>query len=128
MNVLLDTHALLWSYAAPQRLSQTARDCILDAADRKWVSVVSVWEIAIKLSIGKLTYVEDFDAFVKEAIFDNRFELLDIDPSHASESTRLPWAHKDPFDRMLAAQARVEKMPLVSADMVMDKYGITRIW
>ncbi|MBX9680543.1 MAG: type II toxin-antitoxin system VapC family toxin [Gemmataceae bacterium] len=128
MNVLLDTHALLWFYLDSPQLSPLAKATIEAGENEVWVSPASYWEIAIKMGLGKLNLAVAFDEFVKEAIADYDFEILHIIPEHASEVLRLPMAHKDPFDRMLAAQARIEKMPLVSADAVKDQYGIARIW
>jgi PIN domain nuclease of toxin-antitoxin system len=128
LNVLLDTHALLWYYLADPQLSLPARTTIEDAANRIFVSPVSHWEIAIKLSTGKYTLHVPFPTFVQEAIDDNGFTILPIESRHTAELVGLPYHHRDPFDRLLIAQAIVEQMPIISADAVFDSYPIRRIW
>jgi len=128
LKLLLDTHALLWQWADSSRLSADAAAAILTPPHETHVSAASVWEIAIKMSNGRLRIVTDFDKFVEKAILENGYKILPIEAAHAAESINLPWIHRDPFDRMLAAQARVEKMALVSSDAIMDQYGVTRIW
>jgi PIN domain nuclease of toxin-antitoxin system len=128
LNLLADAHSLLWFYLDSPRLSPSAKSAMEAAENEIWVSPASYWEIAIKMGLGKLQLQVSFDEFVKEAIADYDFETLHILPEHASELMRLPPIHKDPFDRMLAAQARVESMAIVSSDATLDGYGVTRIW
>jgi PIN domain nuclease of toxin-antitoxin system len=126
--MLLDTHALLWFYLDDPRLSAAAKAAILDAANSKLVSPATYWEIAIKLSLGKYVLKESFDEFLQHAIFDNGFQILPIEPRHVAALPGLPFHHKDPFDRLLAAQALVEDAHLASSDDVFDRYGVRRIW
>lgn len=128
MRLLLDTHALLWFYLGSGGLSPRALAAILDQANTKYVSPASFWEIAIKLSIGKYALLEPYEDFIQHAIFDNGFDILAVEPRHTAALVALPWPHKDPFDRLLIAQAMVEMILIVSADKTFDRYPITRIW
>lgn len=128
MKVLLDTHALLWAYWGDQQMSTEAVRLISDPANRVLVSPASHWEIAIKMKTGKLTLRESFVEFVRHAVFDNGFEILPIEPNHTALVSQLPFHHKDPFDRLLVAQALAEGVPLVSADTAIDAYGVVRLW
>jgi PIN domain nuclease of toxin-antitoxin system len=128
MKLLLDTHALLWFIAGSASLSRSARILIEDASNEKFVSVASIWETAIKVSIGKMSLSAPFDVLFPHQLNINGFELLPVKVEHASVITTLPFHHRDPFDRLLIAQAIEEKMSLVSADSVFDDYGITRLW
>ena len=127
MRVLLDTHAFLWFVAGDHRLSPKAGDAIADADDAL-LSVGSCWEIAIKASLGKLTLTSPVEQFLTEQIAFNRLELLHIELPHTTRVATLPWHHRDPFDRLLAAQALHEKVAIVSADPVFRAYGVKRIW
>jgi PIN domain nuclease of toxin-antitoxin system len=126
--LLLDTHSLLWYYFGDPKFSATARAAILDPQNETLVSAVNFWEIAIKLSTGKLTLTESFDDFIQHAIHDNGFKTIPIEPRHAAELIGMPYHHRDPFDRMLIAQAKVEGLSVVSRDAVFDLYPIQRIW
>lgn len=128
MNLLVDTHTLLWSYFDPSRLSATATTALIDPNNRVLVSPASCWEIAIKISIGKLQIAESFLDFVQHAVVDNGFKFLSLKPRHAAELISLPYHHRDPFDRMIVAQAIVEQLTIVSSDQILDQYPIQRIW
>ena len=128
MNLVLDTQALLWHYLDDPQLSAVARAAIADSANRILVSPASHWEVAIKLSTGKYTLHVPFAVFVQEAIFDNGFAILPIEPSHTAELVALPYHHRDPFDRLIIAQAIVEKLQVISADPAFDLYPIKRVW
>ncbi|MCY7347145.1 MAG: type II toxin-antitoxin system VapC family toxin [Pyrinomonadaceae bacterium] len=128
MKLLLDTHTLLWFIAGSPQLSATARNLIEDAAHEKYVSIASLWETAIKISIGKMTLAAPFDVLFPHQLKSNGFELLPIKIRHASAMTTLPFHHRDPFDRILIAQTIVENMNLVSVDAVFDDYPVTRLW
>ena len=128
MKVLLDTHALLWAYWGDPQMSTEAVRLISDPANRVLVSPASHWEIAIEMKTGKLTLRESFVEFVRHAVFDNGFEILPIEPNHTALVSHLPFHHKDPFDRLLVAQALAEGVPLVSADTAIDAYGVVRLW
>jgi PIN domain nuclease of toxin-antitoxin system len=109
-------------------LSPTARAAIEDPNNAKAVSAASYWEIAIKLRLGKYQLAETYDEFIQHAIYDNGFAILAIEPRHTSVLVTLPMHHKDPFDRLMIAQAIVEGIGIVSADAVLDAYGFPRIW
>lgn len=128
MRLLLDTHALLWFVLGDPRLIRSALDQILDPAQVKLVSPASYWEIAIKISLGKYTLNEPYETFVQRGIFGNGFRILPIEPSHTAALTTLPFHHRDPFDRLLVAQALVEQIPILSADAAFDVYGVVRRW
>ena len=128
MKLLLDTHTLLWFALGDGQLSVTARQLIEDAANTKFVSPASFWEIAIKISIGKYVLHEPYEAFFDRAIRQNGFFILPIEPRHTSILTTLPYHHRDPFDRSMIAQAMAEGLTLVSIDAVLDAYPITRLW
>lgn len=128
MNVLLDTHAFLWFFIGDTSLSARARTLIEDESNEKFFSVASLWEIAIKVSIGKLTLSAPFDEIFPDQLEKNGIDLLKITSAHASAITTLPFHHRDPFDRLLIAQAMIEQMEIVSVDPAFDRYSVTRIW
>ena len=128
MNYLLDTHTLLcWLYDDPQ-LSRTARGIIADPANAILVSSASAWEIAIKQRLGKLpsatVLVRDMDRWLLEA----RFRELPISIAHGRQAGSWPQPHRDPFDRMLAAQSAIEQLPLLSKDPELSSFGILVVW
>jgi PIN domain nuclease of toxin-antitoxin system len=127
MRVLLDTHAFLWWVSDDARLSVRARAAVLDAS-AAYLSVASCWEMAIKLSLKKLTLASPVERFVSEHLAANEFDLLPVDPEDIGRVARLAFHHRDPFDRLLAAQALTEDLAIVSADVVFRKYGVKRIW
>jgi PIN domain nuclease of toxin-antitoxin system len=126
MALLLDTQTFLWWVTADSRLSKRAARAI--AGTECLLSVASCWEMAIKASLGKLSLPGAVDRFVQEQIEVNGFSLLAISLEHVSGVARLPFHHRDPFDRLLAAQALADDLSLVSVDPVFRRYGITRIW
>jgi PIN domain nuclease of toxin-antitoxin system len=125
--VLLDTHALLWWVADDPRLSRSARQAIGDA-DRAIASDVTLWELAIKCSIGKLELSGGAAAWFERHTNASRFGELSITRAHLAEVERLPLHHRDPFDRLLIAQARLENLQLVTIDEVFSKYGVVTVW
>ncbi len=127
-DILLDSHAFLWFVWDDPLLSPAAKQRIEDPANHKWVSVASCWEIAIKAGLGKLRLGEPATTFLPRELATNHFSLLRIELAHVTLVETLPPHHKDPFDRLLIAQAIIEKRPLVSADAVFDEYGVTRLW
>lgn len=127
-RLLLDTHAFLWWVGDRPELSAAARAAIADESAQPLLSVASAWELAIKCSLGKLRLVHPVQRFVTEQVAANGFRLLPVELAHAARVETLPWHHKDPFDRLLIAQALEERVPLVSADAAFDAYGIARIW
>jgi PIN domain nuclease of toxin-antitoxin system len=128
VRLLLDTHTLLWFYLGDPQLSSAAEAAIVDPGNAKFVSPASYWELAIKLSMKKYTLHVPFEDLIQEAVFDNGFEILPIEPRHTVALIPLVFHHKDPFDRMLIAQATVEGLLVVGADAVFDQYGVSRLW
>ena len=118
MAILLDTHILFWSVFEPGKLNQNETNAISDTNNKVLVSVVSLWELAIKKSIGK---IELPDSFFQE-INNSGFNILGLSPAHIEESTRLPLLHRDPFDRMLVAQTKTENLSLITRDKGIQKY------
>lgn len=128
MKLLLDTHALLWFVWNHPKLSAAARSLIADPKNALFFSAASIWEIAIKVGIGKLTLADPYDVFMNQAIRTTGLTILPIEIRHAAAVTSLPPHHGDPFDRMLAAQALVETMCFVSIDAIFDGYALKRLW
>ena len=128
MDHLLDTHAFLWIVADDRRLGRTAKARFLDEQHEFMLSIVSVWEMAIKVSLDKLELPDKVETWVRRQLAANRIRLLPLDFEHAARVDQLPFHHRDPFDRLLAVQALAEKLPLLSADRQFDKYGVDRIW
>ena len=128
MRVLLDTHAFLWFILNDPQLSSTAKTLIEDPANDIEISPASYWEIAIKIGLGKYSLPGPYQLFMESQIAINDFQILPIEPKHTGILTSLPPHHKDPFDRLLVAQAMKENIPLVSGDATLDKYPIQRLW
>ena len=128
MRLLLDTHALLWFTLGDPQLSPLALALINDAGNDKLISPASYWEIAIKVSIGKLALNQPYEDFMDRGIRQNGFDILPIEPRHTGRVAALPFHHKDPFDRLLIAQALTDAIPLVGADALFEQYGVTRLW
>lgn len=128
MRILLDTHALYWFIEGDPRLSAPAMTTISDPANEVLLSPSSYWEIAIKVSMGKWRLNRPYQDFIDIALNQYEFLVLPILPTHTAQLIRLPFHHKDPFDRLLVAQAMTEQVPIVSADVQLDAYGVTRIW
>jgi PIN domain nuclease of toxin-antitoxin system len=127
MKLLLDTHAVLWYLSGDARLRASARRRLQSGAE-KFLSIASVWELAIKVSLGKLELDDPLAAVVDAAIHDSNAALLGISTLHAIRVAALPWHHRDPFDRMLVAQALENDLTLLSADAAFDAYGVRRVW
>ncbi|MBI4892004.1 MAG: type II toxin-antitoxin system VapC family toxin [Acidobacteria bacterium] len=119
MKFLLDTHLLLWWLADSPQLSAAARDAIADQNNTVFVSAVSLWEVWLKVSLGKLRLPPEFD----EVLAAQPFEALPLTAAHARELGSLPWLHRDPFDRMLVAQAISARLTLLTADSAVGGYG-----
>ena len=128
MKLLLDTHSFIWFIEGNPRLSETARTLIADGGNEIFLSVASLWEMAIKISLGKLGLSEPYEVFIATQLQLNQIGLLDISFSHTVRVTKLPFHHRDPFDRLLNAQSLVEDIPIVSIDAKLDDYGVRRIW
>lgn len=128
MKVLIDTHAFLWFAWNDSKLSVKAWDIIANQENDVLLSAASAWELAIKVSQGKLTLTQPFNVFLPRQLSMNTLTLLPITLPHIECVAQLPLFHKDPFDRMIVAQSLTESIPVVSADAVLDNYGIRRIW
>lgn len=128
MNLLLDTHAFLWFIKNDASLSLRARGLIEETENKRLLSIVSLWEIAIKASLGKIVLKLPFDALMPRQLQENDIDLLPIALPHLGLVERLPFHHRDLFDRLIIAQSLVENLPLVSIDSQFDKYGVQRLW
>ena len=128
MRLLLDTHAFLWWLEGSRRLSDPARRMIGDEQNTAFVSAASAWEITTKHRLGKLPEANAIASDVRGCIAREGFEELAIDVDDAERAGRLPGPHRDPFDRVLIAQAQARNLPIVSKDSVLDRYGVQRIW
>jgi len=126
MDILLDSHTVLWFFEDDVRLSKTAIEAICNAENKKYVSIATLWEVAIKYGLGKLKLDGGVSAFT-ENVHENGFILLEIVPEHIFEVASLPLIHRDPFDRLLVAQAIFEDMAIVTSDSNILKYGINSI-
>ena len=119
---------MLWFALNDPHLSGTALKLILDSDYEKLVSPASYWEIAIKISLNKYVLSQSYESFMPTAIDENGFGYMHIEPRHTAMLTNLPFHHRDPFDRLLVAQAMVEATPIISQDQIFDNYGISRLW
>lgn len=128
MRLLLDTHALLWWLVGDAALTVDARNAIADETNAIFVSAASTWEIATKHRIGKLPGIAAVVADIERAVADQGFVGLPIDLRHGHAAGALPGPHRDPFDRMLVAQAMIENLVLVSNEHAFDAYGVARLW
>lgn len=128
MNVLLDTHAFLWLVTGDDRLSETARKTFLNQENSLFFSAASYWEICIKMSMGKISLKSGWFQTIQNEMEINAIQWLPIEMTHCAKVIKLPFHHRDPFDRMLVAQAITEKMQLLSRDSRFLAYAIKRIW
>ncbi len=128
MKLLLDTHAFLWWIGNDDRLSDVARAAISDANNDVFFSAVSAWEMAIKTRSGKLSIHSELSGLLTKHLGRNAFAVMPISLTHALQISKLPHIHRDPFDRMLVAQAQVEKVSLVSKDPEIKKYAVDICW
>ncbi|QKD80805.1 type II toxin-antitoxin system VapC family toxin [Thermoleptolyngbya sichuanensis A183] len=127
MKILLDTHTFLWFINDSPELSSSAADLLESDVDLL-LSTASLWEIAIKVSLNKLTLPDDYERFIPQQITLNNIEILTITFEHLTVVSRLPFHHRDPFDRLLIAQSMSEKLQIVSADTKLDSYEVDRKW
>lgn len=128
MRILLDSHTLLWWVLNDIALSDTARELIRKKSDSVLVSAVSAWELAIKFRLGRLPSAADLISDFSNTMEREEFQLLPVTAEHGIRAGLLPSHHKDPFDRMLVAQAQAESMPIVSNERVFEYYGVRRLW
>lgn len=127
-RLLLDTHVFLWWVTDDANLTTVTRQAIADTNNECCLSLASCWEMAIKSSLGKLRLAKPVGRFVTEQLADNGFTLLPIELRHAARIEKLPFHHRDPFDRLLIAQAITEKLTIVTADQIFAKYGAKTLW
>jgi PIN domain nuclease of toxin-antitoxin system len=128
MRLLLDTHSFLWFLLDEPKLSKTAKDSIADPDNDIEISPASYWEIAIKISLNKYSLPEPYEQFMERELATNQLRILPIEPKHTATLTSLPFHHRDPFDRLIIAQAMVEQIPIISGDEAFAAYPVTRIW
>jgi PIN domain nuclease of toxin-antitoxin system len=129
LRLLLDTHTALW-WSSPRgvQLSERARDLLTDRTTDAAFSVVSAWEIAIKVGAGRMDLPDIVERYLPDRIRQHGFDLLPIEPSHVFRAGVLPLIHGDPFDRMLVAQAQIEGLPILTADPAISRYDVETIW
>ena len=128
MKYLLDTHSLIWFLSGDAQLSDHAVHLMENEENELLVSIASLWEMAIKLGVGKLNLERPFEELFPEQLAINSIELLGITIEHLKIVGSLPFHHRDPFDRLLIAQALIESLSIISMDNAFDRYGIKREW
>jgi PIN domain nuclease of toxin-antitoxin system len=128
VRLLIDTHTLIWAMDDPTKLSVPATIALQDPANDLLLSAATVWELAIKIGQRKLALSLPFRQWMDKAIADLQLTTLPVTVEYAERQIGLPTHHKDPFDRFIIAQALVEGMPVVCADVIFDNYGVTRLW
>lgn len=128
MKLLIDSHVLLWWGDASGQMSSHAASLLKNPKAEVLFSSASAWELAIKESTGKFRLVKPIEQFVAEQVAINDIHVLPVNLSHAFAVARLPWHHRDPFDRLLIAQAQVENAKIVTADSLIRKYDVETIW
>ena len=128
MRLLLDTHTFIWYVTDNPRLSAHVKLVIEDENNEKLVSIASIWEMAIKHSIGRLNFSLPFIEFVRQQLTVSNIGLLEINLQHIEVVASLPLHHRDPFDRLIIAQSMAEQIPILSVDAIFDAYAIARVW
>jgi PIN domain nuclease of toxin-antitoxin system len=128
VKALLDTHVFLWWVLDDERLSPFVRDFVADGKNELFLSSASCWEMMIKARIGRLTFPEPAEKYIPDQMTQNRLIGLPVQIVHALHLHSLPDHHKDPFDRMLIAQAQVERMPIITNDSLLTAYDVTILW
>ena len=128
MKYLLDTHAFLWFVTDDDKLSSDARSIIKKSNNEVYFSAASAWEMSIKVRLGRLTIEEDLEPFIIKQLAENNFSTLSITIFHSIYTSKLPEIHKDPFDRMIVAQSKVENLSLISNDKNIKKYKVPVVW
>jgi len=128
MKIILDTHTFLWWITDDQRLSPHAHEIMEDGKNELLFSAVSAWEMAIKIQLGRLSLPGEPEVYIPDQLRQNAMHVLPIQVAHALQVANLPRHHRDPFDRLLVAQAQVEAVPILSADPNIGKYEVEVIW
>lgn len=124
----MDTHAFIWLIEDNENLTQKIKKIYLDNSNEVYLSIASIWEMVIKISLNKLSLEGKLSTLVEKHAVGNNVKLLSIQPSHVISVTNLPFHHKDPFDRLLISQCLQEKLNFLSKDKTFDLYGVKRIW
>lgn len=131
MRYLIDTYVFLWFVGNAKELSKTAKNTIEDGSNEIFISIASLWEISIKTALGKLTINGSYESVIDD-VTDNSIQILPVNFAHTVEQNRLPFHHRDPFDRIIVSQAIVENIDFIRADAVFDDYlkglPVKRIW
>ncbi len=128
MRVLIDTHVLIWWTDDVNQLSTLVRSMLADPQTEPVLSMSSIWEMQIKISLGKLLLQTDLPILVETEMSRNSFTLLSVELNHIYGHNDLPLHHKDPFDRLLISQSVIEAIPIISIDEKFDAYGVQRLW
>lgn len=128
MQILLDTHAFLWWVENDSQLSTVAKEIIADGENDIYFSAASGWEIAIKSQIGKLKISDDLEQFIAAEVSENNFKVLPINLRHTLHVHTLPLLHRDPFDRILVAQSRIERLSILTIDPLISQYRVETVW
>lgn len=128
MKYLLDTHSLIWFIGGDSQLSTDARRLMDDEANQLYVSIASLWEMAIKFSTGKLNLGKPYADLFPEQLEINSIEILGITVDHLQITATLPFHHRDPFDRLLISQSLADALPIISVDSIFDNYDVVREW
>jgi PIN domain nuclease of toxin-antitoxin system len=128
MRGLIDTSTFLWFISGDSRLSHTAKTLISEIDNEIFLSIASLWEIAIKISVGKLELSMSYDNLLSVQIEENEIKLLPIEKYHLKELVKLPFYHRDPFDRLIISQGIAENIPILTCDRLFNDYPIEKIW
>lgn len=128
MKLLLDTHVVIWMISRSSKLSEPARSAIADPANRLFFSIAGYWEIGIKIGIGKLRLAENWHATIPRALTRNGVAWAPITPDHVCVVSSLPWIHRDPFDRIMVAQAVAEEYTIITGDLYFAEYDVPVLW
>jgi PIN domain nuclease of toxin-antitoxin system len=128
VRALLDTSAFLWFVSGSSELSAEARQCIASLDNDLFLSVASLWEIAIKASLGRLKLLSPFDQLIPELLVQNAITILPIEIPHLSKIIDLPFYHRDPFDRLIIGQSIAEDLPVITRDAAFNRYPVRLIW
>ena len=128
MRLLIDTHTLLWTVEEPAKVSTTAMAAIQPLTNDVLLSAATIWELSIKVGQGKIALSLPYRQWMDKVIADLKLTILPVTVEYADRQSTLPPHHKDPFDRLMIAQALVEGIPIVSVDVAFDSYGVSRIW
>lgn len=128
MKYLLDTHSLIWFIGGDVQLSAYARQLIDEEENEMFLSIASLWEMAIKFSMDKLDLGQPFESLFPAQLDNNSIEILSVTIEHLKAVCNLPFHHRDPFDRLLIAQAQVEQLPIIGIHRIFDSYGVERKW